>query len=130
MTFVLSPGQWHEQRMVRQLLQQGAVKRVGRGRPRLYPGRLVGDKGYSSPSFRHYLRQRGIRYTIARRSNEHRGGPFDKDIYRQRNLVERLINRLKQFRRVATRSTNAQQTTPHGSLLLQFCVGYDFAYTP
>jgi transposase len=103
MTFALSPGQWHEQRMVRQLLQQGAVKRVGRGRPRLYPGRLVGDKGYSSPSFRRYLRQRGICYTIARRSNEHRGGPFDKDIYRQRNLVERLINRLKQFRRVATR---------------------------
>ncbi len=102
-TFVLSPGQWHEQRVVRQLLQQGAVKRPGRGRPRLRPRRLVGDKGYSSPSFRRFLRRRGIRYTIARRSNEHRGGSFDKAVYRQRNRVERLINRLKQFRRVATR---------------------------
>jgi transposase len=41
--------------------------------------------------------------TIARKSNEHRGGAFDRAIYRMRNLVERLINRLKQFRRVATR---------------------------
>jgi transposase len=28
---------------------------------------------------------------------------LDKEAYRQRNLIERLINRLKQFRRVATR---------------------------
>jgi transposase len=31
------------------------------------------------------------------------GGSFNKEIYRQRNRVERLINRLKQFRRIATR---------------------------
>lgn len=30
-------------------------------------------------------------------------GPFDRAVYRERNRVERLINRLKQFRRVATR---------------------------
>lgn len=40
---------------------------------------------------------------IARKDNEPRAGTFDKEAYRQRNLVERLINRLKQFRRVATR---------------------------
>jgi transposase len=34
---------------------------------------------------------------------DHRTGPFDRAIYRTRNLVERLINRLKQFRRLATR---------------------------
>jgi transposase len=45
----------------------------------------------------------GSNITIARRSDEHRGGPFDRAIYRTRNLVERLINRLKHFRRVATR---------------------------
>ena len=32
-----------------------------------------------------------------------RKGPFRKDIYRQRNLVERLINRFKQYRCIATR---------------------------
>jgi transposase len=40
---------------------------------------------------------------IARQSNEKCRGSFDRDVYRERNVVERLINRLKQFRRVATR---------------------------
>lgn len=38
-----------------------------------------------------------------RKENEHRTGPFDRAIYRTRNQVERLINRFKQFRRLATR---------------------------
>jgi transposase len=36
-------------------------------------------------------------------SGKHRGEVFDGAIYRNRNLVERFINRLKHFRRVATR---------------------------
>jgi transposase len=63
----------------------------------------VGDKGYSSEDNRSYLRRRGINYTIPRRANEQRGGPFDEAIYRMRNRVEQLINRLKQYRRIATR---------------------------
>ena len=84
-------------------MEQGAVKREKRGRPRIRPNRVVADKGYSSKDNRSYLRARGIGAIIARKDNEHRGGRFDKEAYRQRNLVERLINRLKQFRRVATR---------------------------
>ena len=89
--------------MFETLLEQGAVKRRGRGRPRLRPRRVVGDKGYSARRNRVYARRRGIRITIPRRSNEHRRGPFDKAIYRQRNRVERLIGRMKQYRRLATR---------------------------
>jgi len=103
MTLVLTPGQRHESTQLPALMEQGAVKRPGRGRPRLRPGRIVGDKGYSYPHIRRYLRQRGVRITIARRSNQHRGGPFEKTIYRLRNRVERLINRMKHFRRLATR---------------------------
>ena len=44
-----------------------------------------------------------MRSTIPRKRNECRRGPFDRAFDRQRNPVERLINRLKQFRRVATR---------------------------
>lgn len=84
-------------------MEQGAVKREKRGRPRLRPERVVGDKGYSSKHNRLYLRARGIGAVIARKDNEQRAGHFDKEAYRQRNVVERLINRLKQFRRVATR---------------------------
>ena len=103
MALVLTPGQRHESTALPALMEQGAVKRPGPGRPRLRPGRIVGDKGYSYPHLRRYLRARGVRITIARRSNQPRGGPFDQAIYRLRNRVERLINRLKQFRRLATR---------------------------
>jgi transposase len=103
MTLVLTPGQRHESTQLPALMEQGAVKRPGRGRPRLRPDRIVGDKGYSYPHLRRYLRQRGVRVTIARRSNQHRGGPFERAVYRLRNRVERLINRMKHFRRLATR---------------------------
>ena len=102
-TFVLTPGERHETTAFEQLLEQGAVKRRGRGRPRLRPKRIVGDKGYSSRKIRAYLRRRGIRITSPRKTNERRTGPFNRAIYRERNRVERLINRLKQFRRLATR---------------------------
>ena len=65
--------------------------------------RLVGDKGYSSRAIRAHLRRRGIRVTIPRRKTERRTGPFDRAAYRERNRVERLINRLKHNRRIATR---------------------------
>lgn len=103
-TFLITAGQCHEQSMFEALMETGAVKREGRGRPRIRPEKVVGDKGYSSNRSRSYLRKRGIGAVIARKDNEVRaGGAFDKEAYRQRNLVERLINRLKQFRRVATR---------------------------
>jgi transposase len=102
-TIVLTPGEQHESTVFEQLMEQGAVKRPGRGRPKLRPKRVVGDKGYSSRKIRAYLRRRGIRMTIPRKVNERRTGPFDRTIYRLRNRVERLINRLKQFRRLATR---------------------------
>ncbi|GHO77833.1 hypothetical protein KSD_56040 [Ktedonobacter sp. SOSP1-85] len=45
----------------------------------------------------------GIGYTIARSCDETRTWPFNRALYKERNVVERTINRLKQFRRVATR---------------------------
>lgn len=102
-TFAVTPGQQHDLTMAERLCEQGAVRRAGPGRARIRPGRLVGDKGYSSRGLRRYLRRRGIRHTIPRRSNQPAGGPFDRAAYRERNRVERLINRLKQSRRIATR---------------------------
>ncbi len=46
--------------------------------------------------------QRGIGAVIARQKRERRTR-FDKTAYRARNLVERLVARLKQVRRIATR---------------------------
>ena len=103
LAFILTPGQRNESIFLEQLMETGAVKRLGRGRPRIRPDRLVGDKGYTGRRIRSYLRKRGIRLTIPRLSNEARHGPFSREIYRKRNIVERCINRLKQFRRIATR---------------------------
>lgn len=103
LTFVLTAGQRHETVAFEALMTQVAVQRPGRGRPKQRPRRLIADKGYSSRKIRAYLRRRGIRQTIPHRSNEHRTGPFSRALYRSRNLVERLINRLKHYRRIATR---------------------------
>ncbi len=83
-------------------MEAGPVKRAGRGRPRIRPHRVAGDKGYSSRKIRRYLRRRGIGAVIPRRKRERRTR-FDRIAYRQRNRVERLVNRLKGFRRIATR---------------------------
>jgi len=64
---------------------------------------LAGDKGYSSRTVRRYLRRRGIGDVIAHRSSDPANPRFDRLAYRERNQVERLINRFKQYRRVATR---------------------------
>lgn len=102
MVLLLTAGQRHEQTMFEPLMETGAVKRRGGGRPRLRPDRVAGDKGYSSKKIRRYLRSRGIGVVIARQKRERRVR-FDKAAYRKRNVVERHINRLKQFRRIATR---------------------------
>jgi transposase len=84
-------------------MEARAVKRAGQGRPRVRPERVVGDKGYSSRKIRWYLRKRGIGAVIAHHKSEQQTGCFDKTSYRKRNVVERLVNRLKQFRRISTR---------------------------
>ncbi len=81
----------------------GAVKRRGRGRPKRRPKRRAGDKAYNNKRIRQYLRRNKIGIVIPRKQNERRRRPFSKEWYRQRNQVERLFNRLKQNRRVATR---------------------------
>jgi transposase len=100
---VLTGGERHEQVALEAVLDKGAIRRKGRGRPRLRPRRVAGDKGYSSPTARRRLRRRGIEPVIPTRSNEPRDPAFDREAYRERNRIERLFNRLKQFRRIATR---------------------------
>jgi transposase len=86
---VLTGGERHEQIALEGLLDGGAIRRSGRGRPRLRPRRLAGDKGYSSPTARRRLRQWRISPVIPTRKDQRPQPSF--------------INRLKQFRRIATR---------------------------
>ncbi len=111
MTWTLTPGQTHESSQVVALLEHGAVARSGCGRPRLRPDRVVGDKGYTGRTIRRYLRRRGIGAVIPRQQRElRRGVRFDRAAYRERNVVERTINRLKQHRAIATRYEKLEET--------------------
>ena len=103
MVFVLTEGQRHEQPVLPILMERGAVKRQGRGRPRIRPDLVAGDKGYSSPTVRRYLKERRIGAVIPTKADEAPVPSFDREVYRERNVIERLINRLKQWRRIATR---------------------------
>ncbi|MFF9147396.1 IS5 family transposase [Streptomyces sp. NPDC014861] len=91
------------------------VPRSGPGRPRTRPDAVLADRAYSSRAIRSHLRRRGIRAVIPQPSDQvgHRlkrgraGGcppAFDAEAYKQRNSVERCINRLKQWRGLAMRT--------------------------
>jgi transposase len=109
-TFTLTPGQRHEATQVEALLERGAVARR-RGRPRVRPDRVAGDKGYTGRRIRAYLRRRGIGAVIPRQAKEpRRGVRFDRAAYRERNRVARTINRLKQHRALATRYEKLEET--------------------
>ncbi len=99
----MTAGQRHEATVFEALLEQGTVKRVGRGGQRRKPTRVCGDKGDSSKKIRAYCRCKHINHTIPWKRNEKHRGRFDHTAYKRRNGVEQCINRLKQFRRVATR---------------------------
>jgi transposase len=103
MVLVLTGGERHEQPVLPTLMERGAVKRPGRGRPRVRPDTVAGDKAYSSAKVRRYLRGRRIAAVIPTKSDQAPQPAFDRAAYRERNVVERLINRLKRYRRVATR---------------------------
>lgn len=64
---------------------------------------VIGDKGFDSRKLIDYIENRGGEAVIPPRSNLKDQRAFDPHTYKDRNLVERFINRIKQFRRVATR---------------------------
>jgi transposase len=103
MAFVLTPGERNEKAALPELMKRGAVKRPGRGRPKLRPKAVVGDRGYSGRPARDDLRRRGISPVIPQLGTEGTPRLMDWELYRERNVVERLVGKLKEYRRVATR---------------------------
>ena len=114
LSLVLSQGHRNDSNFLEATLDGVRVARRSKGRPRKRPKRLRLDKGYSYAKCRRLLRRRGVKYLIPERRDQEkqrkkkgRGGgrpvAFEAVVYAQRNVVERCILRLKQWRRVATR---------------------------
>jgi transposase len=94
MAFVLTSGERNERAALPELMAQGAVNRGGRGRPRIRPRTVVGDRGYTGRPARDLLRRRGITAVIPQFRTERTPRIVGWDLYRDRNVVERLVGRL------------------------------------
>jgi len=64
---------------------------------------MLADKGYDSDDVRASLLLKGILPVIPPKVNRNEAIACDFRAYKDRNRVERMFNKLKQFRRIATR---------------------------
>jgi transposase len=83
-----------------------AVLLDGDGEPIAWPVALAGDKGYRAEWIDQFLLKLEIIPVIPSKENEDRDArpvEFDREAYRQRNIIERLIGWLKESRRILTR---------------------------
>jgi transposase len=109
-----TPGQSNDSPALPKLLVELRVWTGLPGRPRTTPDALLGDKAYSARAHRTELHRRGIKVVIPEPSDQadhrkrkgSRGGRavgYDVLAYRNRNVVERCFNTLKNWRGLATR---------------------------
>lgn len=88
----LTEGQAHDGRSAADMLD-----RIGSGQV------LLADRAYDSDSLRRTLAAQGARANIKPLRQRLSPPSFSPDLYRRRNLIERLFNKLKHFRAIATR---------------------------
>ncbi len=92
MRLVLSPGQASDKTLAPAVIEG------------LAPGRtLIADRGYDARAIIDLVESRGGRAHIPTCSDRKVQRTVDAELYRKRNLVERFFNKLKHFRRIATR---------------------------
>ena len=128
LVILLTPGQSGDSPMFKPLTESLSVARVGPGRPRTRPEKVLGDKAYSSKANRELLRSRGIEAVISKpsdqKANRKRRGQaggrppaFNTDTYKKRNTIERGFNTFKQWRGLATRYDKLALTYRGGAVL-------------
>ena len=93
LALVLTPGETHETRAFADLAEDLAAGTRC----------VLGDMGYDADWVRQELLLRGVLPVIPPNPVREEPVPLDRGLYRLRNRVERLVNKLKQFRAVATR---------------------------
>lgn len=104
--FHMTAGQRNESIVFETVLEQADAEiQDGAGNPIAWPLALGADKSYRANWIDAYLQKLGIEPVIPSRVTEDRSKrpPFDKEKYRRRNIIERLIGWLKECRRVFAR---------------------------
>ena len=91
----LTGGERHDLLGVGPLFEQGALRTGRRGRPRWKPNAVIADKAYSAAWLLDVLRRKRIVPIIPSRADQPGNPDFDRAAYRRRNLVERLVGKLK-----------------------------------
>ena len=120
------------------LLDQLGIPRCGPGRPRTTPDALRGDKAYSARAHRASLRARGVKVVIPEKTDQRanrknkgsRGGRpvgSDAEDYKNRNVVERAFNKLKNWRGLATRY-DKHALIYRGGMVLAYCLNRPVAH--
>jgi transposase len=79
--------------------------------------RLIADKAYDANSLRQLLAEQGAKAVIPSTASRRQPIPYNKALYRQRNVIERMFARLKDFRRVATRYDKLARNFLAGALI-------------
>ena len=90
--FEITPGQLGDVRVAIGLLEPLPAARL-----------CAADTAYDSDALRQFLQLRGTEPVIPNNPTRKRHHPFNPNSYKQRNLIERMFARLKDFRRIATR---------------------------
>ncbi len=88
---VLTPGQWGD-------APQAPILLDG-----FHPNHVIADKAYDSNALRDLIKSRGADPVIPCNPTRKRLIPYDFTVYKLRNRIERCFNKLKHFRRIATR---------------------------
>ena len=70
---------------------------------RLALGAVLGDKGYDSDDLLKYVASLKAEAVIPAKKNRAVQRPLNRELYKDRNKVERFFNRVKHYRRIATR---------------------------
>ena len=92
-SFLLSGGQVHDSQLAIPLL----------GTTRIKGSWILADRAYGSEEIRNYIHRQGSHYVIPPKANTKQPWKVDWYRYKERHLVETFFNKLKQFRRIATR---------------------------
>ena len=89
---------------------------------------ILADKAYGAKEIRTYLHNQSASYTLPPKVNTKQPWPFDKEMYKRRNAIERFFTRLKEFRRAETRYDKRDDLFLAFVMVAAICVAFSILH--